>query len=57
MGDPHQDTLTVFRSLRKSIARKRNFVSAQVVLQRPLWKRSGRQIRSCRLSTPLDPGP
>ena len=48
MDDPHHYTLTVFRSLSESIARKRNFVSAQVVLQRLLWKRSARQIRSCR---------
>ena len=32
-GRPHQDTLTVLRSLSKSTARKRNFVSADVVFQ------------------------
>ena len=32
-GRPHRDTLTVLRSLSKSIAHKRNFVSADVVYQ------------------------
>ena len=32
-GRPHRDTLTVLRSFSKSIARKRNFVSAEVVHQ------------------------
>ena len=46
---PHQDTLTVVRFLSKSIARKRNVVSAEVVFQRlhssitlEIWKRSAR---------------
>ena len=30
-GRPHPDTLTVLRSLSKSIARKRNIASAEVV--------------------------
>ena len=53
-GRPHRDTLTVLRSLSKSIARKRNFVSAEVVYQKlhasitlEIWKRSARQIRAC----------
>ena len=53
-GRPHRDTLTVLRSLSKSIARKRNFVSAKVVYQKlhasntlEIWKRSARQIRAC----------
>ena len=33
-GRPHRDTLTVLRSLSKSIARKRNFVSAEVLHQK-----------------------
>ena len=55
-GRPHQDTLTVVRSTSKSIVRKRNFVSAEVVFQR--LHSSARQIRSCwplaSLSAPLD---
>ena len=46
--------LTVLRSLSKFIARKRNFVSSEVVFQRlhssitlEIWKRSAGQIRSC----------
>ena len=34
VGDPHQDTATVLRSLSKSIVRKRNFVSAEAAFQR-----------------------
>ena len=48
-----RDTLTVLRSLSKSIARKRNFVSVEVVYQKlhasitlEIWKRSARQIRA-----------
>ena len=55
----HQDTLTVLCSLSKSIARKRNFVSAEVVFQRvhtsitlEIWKHSARQIRACWPSRP-----
>ena len=54
MGDLIEDTLTVLRSLSKSIARKPNFVSAEVVYQKlhasitlEIWKRSARQIRAC----------
>ena len=53
-GRPHRDTLTVLRSLSKSTARKRNFVSAEVVFQKlhssitlEISKRSARQIRAC----------
>ena len=53
-GRPHQDTLTVLRSLSKSIARKRNIASAEVVFHRlhssitlEIWKRSAPQIRTC----------
>ena len=53
-GRPHRDTLTVLRSLSKSTARKRNFVSAEVVYPKlhasitlEIWKRSARQIRAC----------
>ena len=67
-GRPHQDTLTVWRSPRKSIAHKPNFVSAEVVFQRlhssitlEFWKPSARQIRSCwpltALPSPLAPDP
>ena len=55
-----------FAAPSKSIARKRNFVSAEVVLQRlhssvtlEIWKRSARQVRSCwplaALPAPLHP--
>ena len=65
-GRPHRDTLTVSRSFSKSIARKRNFLSAEVVYQKlhasitlEIWKRSARQIRSCwplaALPDSLDP--
>ena len=55
VGRPHRDTLTVLRSPSKSIARKRNFVSAEVVYEKlhavsitlEIWKRSARQIRVC----------
>ena len=54
MDDPHQDTSTVLCALSKSVARKREFVSADVVFQRlhssialEIWKRSARKIRSC----------
>ena len=53
-GRPHPDTLTVLRSLSKSIARKRNVASAEVVFHRlhssitlEIWRRSARQIRTC----------
>ena len=53
-GRPHSDTLTVLRSLSKSIARKRNIASAEVVFHRlhssitlEIWRRSARQIRTC----------
>ena len=50
-GRPHRDTLTVLRSLSKSIARKRNFVSAEVIHQNSTlaspWKSGTRQIRAC----------
>ena len=53
-GRPHLDTLTVLRSLSKSIARKRNIASAEVVFHRlhssitlEIWRRSARQIRTC----------
>ena len=53
-GRPHQDTLTVLCSLSKSIARKRNFASAEVVFHKlhssitlEIWRRSARQIRTC----------
>ena len=53
-GRPRPETLTVVRSLSKSIARKRNFVSAEVVCQKlhasitlEIWNRSARQIRAC----------
>ena len=53
-GRPHADTLTVLRSLSKSIARKRNIASAEVVFHRlhssitlEMWRRSARQIRTC----------
>ena len=63
-GRPHQDTLTVLRSLNKFIAGKRNFVSAEVESQSlhssitlAVWKR----IPSCwplaAVPTPLDPDP
>ena len=52
-GRPHPDTLTVLRSLSKSIARKRNIASAEVVFHRlhssitlEIWRRSARQIRT-----------
>ena len=52
-GRLHQDTLTVLCSLSKSIARKRNFVSAEVVFHRlhssislEIWKRSA--MHQCR---------
>ena len=61
-GRPHRDKLTVLRSLSKSIARKRNFVSAEVVFQRlhpritlEIWKRSDQQIRACWPSRPSPP--
>ena len=61
-GRPDQDTLTVLRSLSKSIARKRNVVSAEVVFQRlqssitlEIWKRCPRQIRSWTLDPDLWP--
>ena len=67
-GRRHRDTLTVFRSLGKPIARKRNFVPAEVVYQKlnssttpEIWKRSARQIRACwplaALPDSLDPDP
>ena len=53
-GRPHRDTLTVLRSVSKSIARKRTFVSAEVVYQKlhasitlEIWTRSARQIPAC----------
>ena len=53
-GRPHPDTLTVLRSLSKSIARKRNIASAEVVFHRlhssitlEIWRRRARQIRTC----------
>ena len=53
-GRPHPDTLTVLRSLSKSIARRRNIASAEVVFHRlhssitlEIWRRSARQIRTC----------
>ena len=53
-GRPHSDTLAVFRSLSKSIARKRNIASAEVVFHRlhssitlEIWRRSARQVRAC----------
>ena len=53
-GRPHPDTLTVLRSLSKSIARKRNIASAEVVFHRlhssitlEIWRRSARQVRAC----------
>ena len=52
-GRPHRDTLTVLRPPSKSIARKRDFVSAEVVYQKlhasitlEIWKRSAQQIRA-----------
>ena len=65
-GRPHRDTLTVLRSLIKSIARKRNFVSAEVVHQKlhasftlEIWTHSAQQIRACwplsALPDPLEP--
>ena len=65
-GRPHPDTLTVLRSLSKSIARKRNIASADVVFRRlhssitlEIWRRSARQIRTCWPVTgpPGQPGP
>ena len=53
-GRPHPDTLAVLRSLSKSIARKRNIASAEVVFHRlhssitlEIWRRSARQVRAC----------
>ena len=53
-GRTHPDTLTVLRSLSKSIARKRNIASAEVVFHRlhssitlEIWRRNARQIRTC----------
>ena len=53
-GRPHPNTLTVLRSLSKSIARKRNIASAEVVfhwlhssITLEIWRRSARQIRTC----------
>ena len=49
----HRDTLTVLRSINKSSARIRNFVSAEVCqklhasITLEIWKRSARQIRAC----------
>ena len=61
-GRPHADTLTVLRSLSKSIARKRNIASAEVVFHRlhssitlEIWRRSARQIRTCWPVTELPP--
>ena len=52
--------MTVLRSLGKSIVRKRNFVSAEVVFEKlhssitlEIWKRSARQIRACCPSRPF----
>ena len=54
LGRPHSDTLTILRSLSKSIARKRNIASAEVVFHRlhssitlEIWRRSARQMRTC----------
>ena len=58
--------MTILHSLSKSITRKRNFVSAEVVNQKlhasitlEFWKRSARQIRACwplaALPDSLDP--
>ena len=58
--------MTILRSLSKSVACKRNFVSAEVVHQKlhasitlEIWKRSARQIRACwplaALPDSLDP--
>ena len=62
-GRPHPDTLTVLRSLSKSIARKRNIASAEVVFHRlhssitlEIWRRSARQIRTCWPVTDLRRG-
>ena len=59
-GRPHADTLTVLRSLSKSIARKRNIASAEVVFHRlhssislEIWRRSSRQVRACWPATDL----
>ena len=53
-GRPHPDTLAVLRSLSKSIARKHNVASAEVVFHRlhssitlEIWRRSARQVRAC----------
>ena len=53
-GRPHPDTLAVLRSLSKSIARKRNIASAEVVFHRlhssitlEIWRRTARQVRAC----------
>ena len=53
-GRPHPDTLAVLRSLSKSIARKRNDASAEVVFHRlhssitlEIWRRTARQVRAC----------
>ena len=53
-GRPHPDTLAVLRSLSKSIARKRNVASAEVVFHRlhssitlEIWRRTARQVRAC----------
>ena len=53
-GRPHPDTLAVLRSLTKSIARKRNVASAEVVFHRlhssitlEIWRRTARQVRAC----------
>ena len=53
-GRPHPDTLAVLRSLSKSIARKRNVTSAEVVFHRlhssitlEIWRRTARQVRAC----------
>ena len=53
-GRPHPDTLAVLRSLSKSIARKRNVASAEVVFRRlhssitlEIWRRTARQVRAC----------
>ena len=53
-GDLTPDTLAVLRSLSKSIARKRNVASAEVVFHRlhssitlEIWRRTARQVRAC----------
>ena len=64
-GRPHSDTLAVLRSLSKSVARKRNIASAEVVFHRlhssitlEIWRRSARQVRACwPVTAPGRPGP